>query len=304
MRILVTGGLGWTAHAITAALEHDGHSLVLFDLPGVIDVGQGTSNVREVVRGDIADRRQFEAAVSDVEGIIHLAVATGDQAYEAPELAFRVNVQGTYNLFWVAHRHGYPRIVMVSSAPVHITDERWGPGRWNSSAGEDHLYDLTKRLQEEIAKDFCEPYGMKAIALRAGHIVDGRIGVDPKGHPLDQLVYCEGGWLCRHDLARACCLALSVEMDGFLALPLIGSRRGYEQFRVAETESRLGFRVECDFTSTLGRKLTSHNTGLPAPVASLLPPNPWSVTPFAKSGKRRASPSGSATRRRYVQLWQ
>ena len=86
MRILVTGGLGWTANAITAALEGDGHSVILFDLPGVIDVGQGSASVREVVRGDIADHRQIEAVVADAEGIIHLAVATGDQAYEAPDL--------------------------------------------------------------------------------------------------------------------------------------------------------------------------------------------------------------------------
>ena len=143
---------------------------------------------------------------------------------------------------------------MVSSAPVHTAEETWGSDRWYSSVGEDHLCDLTKRLQEEIAKDFCETYGMKANVLRAGHIVDGRAGVDPKGRPLDHLTYCEGGWICRHDLARACCLALTLEADGFLALPLIGSRRGYERFRVAETESRLGFRLECDFTRYAGKK--------------------------------------------------
>ena len=48
---------------------------------------------------------------------------------------------------------------------------------------------------------------------------------------------------------------------------------------------------------------TSANTGLPAPFATLTPPNPWSITPFARSGKRRASPSGSATRGRYM-TWQ
>ena len=47
---------------------------------------------------------------------------------------------------------------------------------------------------------------------------------------------------------------------------------------------------------------TAPNTGLPASFAALPPPNPWSVTPFAKGGKRRASPAGSATRSRYAQL--
>ncbi|MCG3770944.1 MAG: hypothetical protein JW384_02124 [Nitrosomonadaceae bacterium] len=44
------------------------------------------------------------------------------------------------------------------------------------------------------------------------------------------------------------------------------------------------------------------NTGLPAPVATLLPPNPCAVMPFAeKQGRKRpALTAGSATRGRYV----
>ena len=38
----------------------------------------------------------------------------------------------------------------------------------------------------------------------------------------------------------------------------------------------------------------SRNTGLPAPVASLLSPNPCPVTPFAEKRKRRARAVGSA----------
>ena len=33
-----------------------------------------------------------------------------------------------------------------------------------------------QQQQEEIARDFCATYGMQAIALRAGHIVDGQAG--------------------------------------------------------------------------------------------------------------------------------
>ena len=48
---------------------------------------------------------------------------------------------------------------------------------------------------------------------------------------------------------------------------------------------------------------TSHNTGLPASVASLLPPNPCPVTAFAEGQRRkcRAQAAGSATRGRYAQ---
>ena len=47
---------------------------------------------------------------------------------------------------------------------------------------------------------------------------------------------------------------------------------------------------------------TAPNTGLPAPVALLLPPNPCLVTAFAEEQKRkcRARAAGSATRGRYA----
>ncbi|MCI0711120.1 MAG: hypothetical protein L0154_13265 [Chloroflexi bacterium] len=32
----------------------------------------------------------------------------------------------------------------------------------------DHLYDLTKRLQEQIGKDYAATFGMNVITLRAG----------------------------------------------------------------------------------------------------------------------------------------
>ena len=90
---------------------------------------------------------------------------------------------------------------------------------------------------------------MTSVALRAGHIVDGRVGVDPNNHPLEELAYCKRGWICRYDLAQACRFALQAEAHGFVTLPVVGSRRGYERFGVEETERFLGFSIERDFAS-------------------------------------------------------
>lgn len=251
MRILVTGGVGWTAEGIVAELERAGHRAVLFDLPPSVEtrLSEELRTGREVHTGDIVDYRTVRSLVDNVEGIVHLAVATGEAAYNDPRIPFSVNVEGTYNLFEAARISGISRVVIMSSAPVHIDDRSAFSGTWHSSTGDDHLYDLTKRLQEEVARDFCDTYGMTVIALRAGHVVDGRVGVDPKNRPLEKLTYCKGGWICRYDLARACRFALQAEVRGFVALPVVGSRRGYERFGVAETERLLGFSIECDFAS-------------------------------------------------------
>lgn len=251
MRILLTGGIGWTAEGIVAELERAGHRMVLFDLPSSMEAkfSEDLCSGRDVHVGDIADYRTVRSLADNVEGVVHLAVATGEAAYHDPKIPFSVNVEGTYNLFEAARVSGISRVVLMSSAPVHIDDCGVSSRTWRSSTGEDHLYDLTKRLQEEIARDFCDTYGMTTIALRAGHIVDGRVGVDPNNRPLEELTYCKGGWVCRYDLARACRFALQAEAHGFVALPVVGSRRGYERFDVAETERFLGFSIKCDFAS-------------------------------------------------------
>src|SRR5690242_1456625 len=79
--------------------------------------------------------------------------------------------------FGAARLHAGRRVVLMSSASVHLPHDRPRKVRatadWTSASGEDHLYDLTKRIQEEIARDFCWTFGMDAVVLRAGHIVDG-----------------------------------------------------------------------------------------------------------------------------------
>ena len=88
---------------------------------------------------------------------------------------------------------------------------------------------------------------MRAIALRSGHIVDGRARVDPHGTPLSELEYCRGGWICRYDLARVVVAALACDADGYDAFHVIGSRDARERFDVDRTEEVLGVRIREDF---------------------------------------------------------
>ena len=61
------------------------------------------------------------------------------------------------------------------------------------------------------------------------------------------LEYCRGGWVCRHDIARACLLALTTPSEELRILYVIGASPGYESYQVRETEGTLGFRLECRF---------------------------------------------------------
>ena len=194
--------------------------------------------------GDVADPEGISSALSQVNALVHTAAAMGEHDYDSTELPFQVNVAGTYNVLDAARQRAVKRIVLLSEAPVHLLpaiDDH--DGHWRSAADRDHLYDLTKRLQEEIARDFASTFGMNILALRIGHVVDGVARRDLVGRRLESVDYCRGGWVCCHDVARAAAAGLDASIRGFVALPVVGSRSGRERFDVTTTQETLAIEL-------------------------------------------------------------
>ena len=137
------------------------------------------------------------------------------------------------------------KVILIGSAAVHLprVGKSADEAKRRSSNDADYLYDLTKRLQETIAQDFCETFEMTATALRAGHIVDGRENADPKGASLSELEYARGGWVCRYDLAAACLKAPERSETGFQVFHIIGSNGARTRFDVERAEQELGFKI-------------------------------------------------------------
>lgn len=247
MKILITGGLGWTAQAIITELST--HDLILFDLPDTEGDPQGAA----VMYGSVADDDAVRAVMPGVDAVVHLAVLTGSDHYRQPEPAFRANVLGTYNVLEAARQSSVKKIVLMSEAAVHVP----GPpdhivaadAPLQTSSGDDHLYDLTKRLQETIAHDYAQTYGLPVVVLRPGHIVDGRAGVDPRGRPLAEVTYLRGGWVCRYDVAQAVAQALTYDADPYAVFHIIGSESARQRFAVAQAEQALGFTIAERFTA-------------------------------------------------------
>lgn len=238
--VLITGAAGWTARPILERLRA-AQRLVGLD---VDDRPEYADDVTWI-RADVADLASVEEACrGDVAAVAHLAVAVGQGDYSKPDIPFRSNVLGTYNVLEGARRARVQRVVLLSSAAVHLARSTEHADAWRSSRGADHLYDLTKRLQEEIARDFSETFGIDVVVLRAGHLVDSLEGRDPQGRPLDDVTYCRGGWVCRHDVARAVERALQAELRGFHVFNIVGSAAARERFDVDRAERQLGFMIE------------------------------------------------------------
>jgi len=242
-KILIIGGLGKTARPIIDLLIED-YSLVIFDIiPYNANNILPTEDIK-IIHGDICDINSLQKAMVDIDTIIHLAVNIMNT--ENDELSFSVNVFGTFNVLKAAKQMNVKRIIMASSAAVHVDELKNSVSSLTAAicSHEDFTYDLTKNLQELEALNFSNTYAMNIMILRLGHIVNGKMKTDlDENVPLSELAYCKGGWVCQYDVARAFRKAVENGFCGYHLLHIIGSYQAKSRFDILTAKNILDF--EC-----------------------------------------------------------
>ncbi len=173
--ILVTGATGAVGPRIVAALDDAGYKIRTFSLDPPPD-GTWPDGVEARI-GDITDPAAVQAAVRDVDGIIHLAALLHivNPPAELKEKYERINVGGTAAVVEAALRAGVKRLVFFSTIAVYgasggavLTEE--------SPTGPDSFYAETKLAAERIVlaarRDNGCPLG---AVLRLGAVYGARI---------------------------------------------------------------------------------------------------------------------------------
>ena len=205
MKVAVIGAAGWVGRAVlenfagrhqVRAFDYSPESWEKYrDLDGEWE--------GEKVYGDVADFSAVDGVLEGMDGVVNLAAYFGYQ--EPPEddvRPFLINVKGIWNVLESARRRGLRRVVQMGSCSVQHPDGVFFSSEVRSKQGD--LYGMSKRLQEELCRQFHDAYGLRIIVFRPCSIGDSRLGIDRDGSP------ARGGisWVCRHDLAGACHLAL------------------------------------------------------------------------------------------------
>ena len=127
MKVLILGGAGMVGRNLALRLASDGalggqpvEALTLFDVVAA-DV-QGSAHTRvSAVTGDINDGATVDRLVADrPDAIFHLAAIVSGEAEADFDKGYRINLDGTRNLFEaIRARDGYhPRVVYTSSIAV------------------------------------------------------------------------------------------------------------------------------------------------------------------------------------------
>ncbi len=186
-KILVTGAAGQIGSELTLALRK------IYGQENVIAADHKKSPHPRLMEGpfitvDVTDRTQLEKAVHEykITEIYHLAAILSARGEQNPELAWRVNVEGLYNVLEVARLTGIQKIFWPSSIAV------FGPKTPRENTPQDTIlspttmYGITKVTGELLCEYYHRRYGLDIRGLRFPGIISSE--TPPGGGTTDYAV--------------------------------------------------------------------------------------------------------------------
>jgi len=168
MRILVTGGTGFTGKALVLRLIADGHQVVALDYKEGLLTEELRQAGAEVIIGTVTDRDIVKQAVKGVEVVHHLAAAFREM--NVPQSHYDdVNVGGTRVVLEEAVAAGVKRIVYCSTCGVHGNVDH-PPANEDAPIQPADYYQRTKYLAEPIVAKYAADGLIETVTLRPAAI--------------------------------------------------------------------------------------------------------------------------------------
>src|SRR3954471_13376851 len=150
MRVLVTGGTGFTGTALVQRLLDEGHSVVALDYKAGLQSDALRSRGADVVIGSVTDRDAVSRSMKDVELVFHLAAAFRE--LNVPNSFYdEVNVGGTRVVLDAARNEGVRKFVYCSTCGVHGNVAR-PPANETAPIQPADYYQRTKYEAEPLVK--------------------------------------------------------------------------------------------------------------------------------------------------------
>ena len=167
MRILVTGGTGFTGKALVERLLDQGHEVVALDYKEGLKTQELREWGAEVVLGSVTDKDVVRRALRGVEVVHHLAAAFREM--NVPDSYYHeVNVGGTRNVLEAALAEGVRKVVYCSTCGVHGNVDQPPAGEEAPIQPADY-YQRTKWEAEPVVRDF-NKRGLETVILRPAAI--------------------------------------------------------------------------------------------------------------------------------------
>lgn len=164
MKALITGISGFAGRHLAALLNEKGYEVHGIDRNGADVTGSA------VYVCDVLDREKLRSIASRVEpeAIFHLAAFSSvEKSFSEPELARKVNVEGTGNVLEAASLcRNDPIVLAVSSLQVYGKPDRV-PISEAAELRPENPYGESKAEQEKVCLEYFRNRGLKVIIARS-----------------------------------------------------------------------------------------------------------------------------------------
>ena len=171
-RVLVVGGAGFIgSHVVSELLRTNVNQIIIFD-----NFSRGKHlNIKKSIKdkrcavypngGDIRDTDVLNDAMKNIDIVIHLAAMWLLHCKDYPRTAFKVNIEGTFNVLEACVKNNIQRLIYSSSASVY-GDALEVPMTENHPFNNRNFYGATKISGEAMCRAYYDRYGLNYVGLR------------------------------------------------------------------------------------------------------------------------------------------
>jgi len=163
MRILVTGGTGFTGSCLVKRLLSRGNEVLVIDNQRGMFFDELRKKGAIIHLGSITDADLVDKVMKECEVVYHVAAAF--RGVNLPRRVYwKVNVDGTRIVAESALRHGIKKFIHCSTEGVHGTIPH-PPADESAPIAPKDYYEYTKSRGEEVIRNYMEK-GLKAVIIR------------------------------------------------------------------------------------------------------------------------------------------
>lgn len=236
--VLVTGSAGAIGQPVCRELKRRGHRVRGLDRVA-------TPELEEHVVVELTDRAGVRAAMSGVDGVVHLAAEPNDADFS---VLIDPNVLGLFHVLDAARAQGVRRVVLASSIQVlgNWSDtQRRAPASVSEASPLNH-YALTKLWAEQMGEMYFRCHGLEVLAVRVAFMVRNA----EEALRLKQSELFDT-YLSRGDVGRFFAAAIEASAVGYAVLYAVG-RGGERLFDMDPARRLLGFEARDRWPDGLG----------------------------------------------------
>ena len=174
-RFLITGGSGFVgSHLVEGLLERGADRVVIYDKVVRAENLRALLKDRriKIVEGDVLDKDGLARALTDANGVFHLAVLPLGACEKDPALAVEINIRGTFQVAQAAVKAGAGKLIYSSASSVYgdtleAMDEQHPLNPWT-------MYGVSKLCGEYLLRPFHTM--MQYVILRYMNVYGPRQG--------------------------------------------------------------------------------------------------------------------------------